>query len=111
MNSIKILRFIGNNLTNQKSTFDVIGQQVSYCRLPHATCHILHSCWAITNTNHFFPIVSPDLHHMILGHGWTSFVVEDLRADSLIVLLMLSELKIASVLKILPCTVLDVSQY
>ena len=57
----------------------------------------------------FPPIVSPKLHHP-LGHGWMSFVVEELREDSLIALLTLSELKIAPILKILPWSVLEVLQ-
>ncbi len=47
------------------------------------------------------PIVSLKLHHS-LQHGWTSFVVEELRADSVIALLTLSELKIASIQKMWP---------
>ncbi len=54
---------------DQSEEFDVIGQQVSYCRRPRVTCHmddimpsgiiitpvqynygILHLCWVITNT-------------------------------------------------------------
>ncbi len=66
------MSFITEKL-DQSEEFDVIGQQVSYCRRPRATCHIalddimpsgpaglghyiapvqygmLHSCWAITN--------------------------------------------------------------
>ncbi len=61
------------------------------------------------HVQYHFPIfiVSPKLHYL-LGYGWTSFVVEDLRADSLIVLLTLSELKIASIQKIFPCPALEV---
>ena len=46
-------------------------------------------------------IVSLKLHQP-LGHGWTIFVALELRADSLIVLLTLSEMKIAIIHKILP---------
>ncbi len=54
-----------------------------------------------------YPIDSPKHHHP-LGHGWTSFVAQELRADSLIALLALSELKIAVIQKILPCPALKV---
>ncbi len=47
------------------------------------------------------PIVSLKLHHSH-QHGWMSFVVEELRADSVIALLTLSELKIASIQKMWP---------
>ena len=47
------------------------------------------------------PVVSLKLHYP-LGHGWTSFVVEELREDSLIALLTLSELKIAPIQKMWP---------
>ncbi len=30
------------DLYDQSDEFNVIGQQVSYCRRPRATCHILH---------------------------------------------------------------------
>ncbi len=55
------------------------------------------------------PVVSPKLSHP-LGHGWTSFVVQELRADSLIALLTLSELKIAVIHKMWPWSVLQVLQ-
>ena len=64
---------------------------------------------ACNSLGHHFPlyIVSSKLHHP-LGHGWTIFVAQDLRVDSLVVLLTLSEMKIAPILKILPCPALDV---
>ncbi len=52
-------------------------------------------------------IDSPQLHHS-LGHGWTILVALELRADSLIALLTLSELKIAVIQKILPWSALEV---
>ncbi len=61
-----------------------------------------------------FYIVSPNFQiHQLLRYGWTSFVVEELRADSLIALLTLSELKIVIIQKMWPWTVLKVraSQY
>ncbi len=58
--------------------------------------------------NHSSYIVFPN-HHQPLGHGWTSFVVEELRPDSLIVLLTLSELKIAPTHKMWPWSVLHVA--
>ncbi len=30
------------DLYDQSDEFNIIGQQVSYCRRPHATCHVLH---------------------------------------------------------------------
>ncbi len=70
----------------------------------------LHACIIISQCNNHSPlyIVSPKLHH-ILGHGWTSFVAQELRANSLIVLLALSELKIAAIHKMWPWSVLHVS--
>ncbi len=77
---------------------------------------IIHVCTVCTKfqqitSNSIFHnhIVSPNLHHP-LGHGWTSFVAQELRADSLIVLLTLSELKIAAIQKILPWSALEALQ-
>ena len=38
------------DLYDQSDEFNVIGQQVSYCRRPRAIYGMLHSGWAITNT-------------------------------------------------------------
>ncbi len=71
----------------------------------HQIIHLeLHSLLIfLSSTANFFAflhifIVSPKLHYL-LQHGWTSFVVVDLSSDSLIVLLTLSELKIAPIQK------------
>ncbi len=53
-------------------------------------------------------LIDSPKHHHPLGYGWTSFVAQELRADSLIALLTLSELKIAVIQKILPCPALRV---
>ena len=66
--------------------------------------YLLHIAGA---DNHFTPIVSPNLHQP-LEHGWTRFVAQELRADSLIVLLALSDLKIAAILKMWPWSVCQV---
>ncbi len=38
---MSLLEFTGKKL-NQSEKFDIIGQQVNYCRRPRVTCHILH---------------------------------------------------------------------
>ncbi len=55
----------------------------------------------------FLFIVFPKLHQP-RGHGWMSFVAQELRANSLIVLLTLLEMKIAAIQKMWPCSVLQV---
>ncbi len=48
------------DLYDQSDEFNVIGQQVSYCRRPRAIYGMLHSGWAITNT---CIIIVLDLHN------------------------------------------------
>ena len=68
-----------------------------------ATVH----CNSWCNYTTLSPIDSPKLLQP-LRHGWTILLAMDMRADSLIVLLTLSELKIAPIMKILPWSVLQV---
>ncbi len=61
--------------------------------------------------NHFLLFIVSPKHHQALEHGWTIFVVEELRTDSLIVLLALSELDIAPTHKTWPWSVLVCFNY
>ncbi len=66
--------------------------------------YLLHTAGA---DNHFTPIVSHNLHQPF-RYGWTIFVAQELRADSLIVLLTLSDLQIAAIMKMWPWSVCQV---
>ncbi len=57
----------------------------------------------------FPPIIVSPNHSSPLRYGWTSFVVLELRADSLIALLMLSEITVAPTHKMWHWSVLQVS--
>ena len=57
----------------------------------------------------FPPIIVSLNHYSQLQYGWTSFVVLELRADSLIALLMLSEITVAATDKMWHWSVLQVS--
>ncbi len=63
---------------------------------------------------HYFIVCTVSVKsHRNLQHGWTSLVAQsqELRADSLIVALTLSELKIAAIHKMWPWSVLKVSSF